>query len=289
MGNTYNRVYIWCCKYGENCYCERCANIKLCASKHTGLLNSCLGKLCLHPYLVVPLISARVTLISTRVSAHCHAILLGAAYLSRSLYTFNRHRCHQDFWAFTRLKMGFGLFLLISNMIIQHEFYPSYSFFYQQLSEDSKFCGVLWQSFEKLESFWGGRFSDSLMQWLCRDNFLYAPSQWETTLQYNVVSHWLSAYTKWSPIMRWMLQPLTNKHTDRTRKKHKWQHTVHQYHYEKHLECICVTSTLTHCIHGDGGVISKVQFSNSFYKLTKWALPVKLLSGECHKTPLMIS
>ena len=57
-------------------YCERCANKKLCASKHTGLLNSCLGKLCLHPYLVVPLRSARVTLISTRVSAHCQAILL---------------------------------------------------------------------------------------------------------------------------------------------------------------------------------------------------------------------
>ena len=75
MGNTYNRIYIWCCKYGENRYCERCANKKWCASKHTGLLNSCLGKLCLHPYLVVPLISARVTLISTRVSAHCQAIL----------------------------------------------------------------------------------------------------------------------------------------------------------------------------------------------------------------------
>ena len=76
MGNTYNRVYIWCCKYGENRLCERCANKKWCASKHWGLLNSCLGKLCLHPYLVVPLISARVTLISTRVSAHCQAILL---------------------------------------------------------------------------------------------------------------------------------------------------------------------------------------------------------------------
>ena len=75
VGNSYNRVYIWCCKYSENRYCERCANKKLCASKHTGLLNPCLGKSCLHPYLVVPLISARVTLISTRVSAHCQAIL----------------------------------------------------------------------------------------------------------------------------------------------------------------------------------------------------------------------
>ena len=36
--------------------------------------------------------------------------------------------------------------------------------------------------------------------WPCylRDHFVYAPSQWETTLQCNVVSHWLGAYTKWS-------------------------------------------------------------------------------------------
>ena len=86
VGNTYNRVYIWCCKYGENRYYERCANKQLCASKHTGLLNSCLGKLCLHPYLVVPLISARVTLISTRVSAHCQAILFHLPF-HRYIYT----------------------------------------------------------------------------------------------------------------------------------------------------------------------------------------------------------
>ena len=76
MGNTYNRVYIWCCKYDENRYCERCANKWWCTSKHTGLLNSCLGKWCLLPYLVVPLISTRLPLISTRVSAHCQATLL---------------------------------------------------------------------------------------------------------------------------------------------------------------------------------------------------------------------
>ena len=28
---------------------------------------------------------------------------------------------------------------------------------------------------------------------------VHAPSQWETTLQCNVVSHWLGAFTKWSP------------------------------------------------------------------------------------------
>ena len=33
-----------------------------------------------------------------------------------------------------------------------------------------------------------------------RDHFVYAPSQWETTLHGNVVSHWLGAYTKWSLI-----------------------------------------------------------------------------------------
>ena len=30
------------------------------------------------------------------------------------------------------------------------------------------------------------------------DHFVYVPSQWETTLQCNVVSHWLGACTKWS-------------------------------------------------------------------------------------------
>ena len=36
-------------------------------------------------------------------------------------------------------------------------------------------------------------------QWFkSRDNFMYAYSQWETTLQCNVVPHWLSPYLKWS-------------------------------------------------------------------------------------------
>ena len=80
MGNTYNRVDIWCCKYGENRYCERCANKYWCASEHTDLLNWCLGKWHVLPYVVVPPISAGVPLISTRVSAHCHAILLENIY-----------------------------------------------------------------------------------------------------------------------------------------------------------------------------------------------------------------
>ena len=31
-----------------------------------------------------------------------------------------------------------------------------------------------------------------------RDLSVHAPSQWETTLHCNVISHWLCAYTKWS-------------------------------------------------------------------------------------------
>ena len=30
-----------------------------------------------------------------------------------------------------------------------------------------------------------------------RDNFVYVPSQWETTLQCNFISHWLDTYTVW--------------------------------------------------------------------------------------------
>ena len=37
---------------------------------------------------------------------------------------------------------------------------------------------------------------------LFRDHFVYTSSQWETTLQHNVISHWLGAYTKWSLICK---------------------------------------------------------------------------------------
>ena len=36
--------------------------------------------------------------------------------------------------------------------------------------------------------------------WYIKVHFVYAPSQWETALQCNVISHWLSAHTKWSLI-----------------------------------------------------------------------------------------
>ena len=50
-------------------------------------LQACLGKWYLIPYLVVPLISARVPLISTRVSAHCQAILFMMTHEMCSTYS----------------------------------------------------------------------------------------------------------------------------------------------------------------------------------------------------------
>ena len=35
-----------------------------------------------------------------------------------------------------------------------------------------------------------------------RGHFVYAPTQWEVTLQCNIVSHWLGAYTEWS-LFQW--------------------------------------------------------------------------------------
>ena len=42
----------------------------------------------------------------------------------------------------------------------------------------------------------GGRQSSALP--MCRDDFVYGPSQWETTLHCNVVSHWVGPKTKWN-------------------------------------------------------------------------------------------
>ena len=37
------------------------------------------------------------------------------------------------------------------------------------------------------------------MYWvfICRDHFVHALSQWEMMLHFNIVPHWLNAYTKW--------------------------------------------------------------------------------------------
>ena len=60
------------------------------------------------------------------------------------------------------------------------------------------------------------------------NHFVYAPSQWETTLHCNVVSHWLDAYTKWQhpevPMMNISL---------------KWQH----FSFNVDISCSSLTST----------------------------------------------
>ena len=51
------------------------------------------------------------------------------------------------------------------------------------------------------EGYTDGNSDFSRYMFTIRDQFVYAPYQWETTLQCNVVSHWLGTYTKWSLIM----------------------------------------------------------------------------------------
>ena len=40
-----------------------------------------------------------------------------------------------------------------------------------------------------------------VMALLCRDHFVYAPSQWEVMLQCNTVSHWLGSHTELPLVM----------------------------------------------------------------------------------------
>ena len=39
---------------------------------------------------------------------------------------------------------------------------------------------------------------DQNLWWHIRDHFVYVPSQWEMTLQCNVISHWLVTYIGWT-------------------------------------------------------------------------------------------
>ena len=60
------------------------------------------------------------------------------------------------------------------------------------------------------------------------DHFVYAPSQWETALHWNIVSHWLGAYTKWSP------NHTINRHV-------QFAQTCHialQFYHEEHFSLI---------------------------------------------------
>ena len=47
--------------------------------------------------------------------------------------------------------------------------------------------------------------------------------------------------------------------------------------------------SLTHWPLGDLKIFFKMSFSNSYPESIPWAIPAKLLSEVCHRTPLMIS
>ena len=49
------------------------------------------------------------------------------------------------------------------------------------------------------------------MRMIHRDYFMNVPSQWETMLQRNIVSHWLGTFTKWSLIQDWNYKTHTSK------------------------------------------------------------------------------
>ena len=47
-------------------------------------------------------------------------------------------------------------------------------------------------------NFWKKRKRFQMHASIFRDRFVYATSQWEMTLQCNVISHWMGTHTKWS-------------------------------------------------------------------------------------------
>ena len=71
----------------------------------------------------------------------------------------------------------------------------------------------------------------------------FAPSQWETTLQRNVVSHWLGAYTKWSPLRHWHSGPIASEVTLNVWMNNAYTHQELWYHQNKtqrNKNCICI-------------------------------------------------
>ena len=72
--------------------------------------------------------------------------------------------------------------------------------------------------------------------YILRESFVYAPSQWEMTLQCNVVSHWLGAYTEWSLIIIIIIVYFPKNYTWYVHYKHKnTSHTSHAHVTEEWL------------------------------------------------------
>ena len=60
-------------------------------------------------------------------------------------------------------------------------------------------CIWSYYSISPMESIWSYKYIGYAH--IIRVHFVYAPSQWKTTLHCNIVSHWRGVYIKWSLIM----------------------------------------------------------------------------------------
>ena len=108
-----------------------------------------------------------------------------------------------------------------------------------------------------------------------RDHFVYAFSQWETTLQCNIVSHWLGPYTEWSliqgPLSGWWLK-ITDVHKVLATERGRYKcNTVSHW----LIPCSVDTSQLTHNEHSTDKtthLFSTYFFAFKFEKHTKLML-----------------
>ena len=96
-----------------------------------------------------------------------------------------------DWWVSRWLKMTSAIF----NDVIQSSKAINISIGY--CKKDVTPLQTHWSSVFLALTHWYLTFSKCIMDSF-RDHFVYVPSQWKATLQCNVVSHWLAAYTKWS-------------------------------------------------------------------------------------------
>ena len=104
----------------------------------------------------------------------------------------------RHFWCFVReihlrpVDMEFGFWLLawkeIERTVELPEFLDALTLVWRHWSDRCTIYAGLYPCIQCM----------SIYRQRCLHHFVYAPSQWETTLQCNVVSHWLSACTEWS-------------------------------------------------------------------------------------------
>ena len=101
-----------------------------------------------------------------------------------TVWTHNRHPRHTSRWVMEFILWVFWGFFLVNNKTTSIPFLPHHVLQHPHLpSKHSSMTHPM---------------PRSVLANSCRDHFVYAPSQWQKMLPWNVVSHWLDAYTKWS-------------------------------------------------------------------------------------------